>query len=57
MDLELHKKEKIMKEKLIALLNSINQLEVKGQNNILILYSIITFLQQEIKELHEKEGG
>lgn len=50
-----------MKEKLIALLNTINKLEVKGQDNIMLMYSIIAFLQKEITELEqetkEKEGG
>lgn len=50
-----------MKEKLINLLNAINKLEVKGQDNILLLYNIMSFLINEIKELEkleqEENGG
>lgn len=44
-----------MKEKLIALLNTINKLEIKGQENVFIMYNIISFLQNEISELQENE--
>lgn len=41
------------KEKIIALVNSLNQLEVKGQNNIAILYNILGFLQQELDSMNK----
>lgn len=45
-----------MKEKLIALLNTINKLEVKGQENIMLMYNIIAFLQKEIGDLEQNEN-
>lgn len=44
-----------MKEKLINLLEAINKLEVKGQENILLLYNIMSFLINEIKTLESLE--
>ena len=43
----------------IDLLSLINQLEVKGQGNIYILYNVIGFLQKKITDTDKelKEGG
>lgn len=44
------------KDKLIALLNTINKLEIKGQENILLMYSIISFIQNELSDIQEEEN-
>ena len=40
---------------MIRLLNMVNILEVKGQNNIAIMFNIIGYLQSKIQELEDIE--
>lgn len=42
------------KKKWLDLLEAVNQLEVKGQLNIFIMYKIIAFIQTELSEIEKR---
>lgn len=43
------------KERLIAILNTLSKLEIKGLENISIMYSMIGFIKQEILTIEREE--
>ena len=44
------------KSKAIELLNGLNQLEIKGQNNVLLVYRMLVIVQNELAEIEKKEN-
>lgn len=43
------------KERLIAILKTLSNLEIKGLENISIMYSVIGFIKQEISAIEKEE--
>ena len=43
-------------QKLIEINNSLNQLEIKGRNNVAIMYSVMATLQQILQQLQQQES-